>query len=304
MNYKNLSLAFIGVIVLFVSIFIAFRLGQLNFESGFKTTPPLVKVYPTASQDEASAKTWQTYTNEEYGFEFKIPKNLYVTTSRVPLYTIWNSLEDSKTNPYSYFLNLEVFENTPDFKNSMKFVSDYKDNKLINIYQVSGETEETSCVISLPKGYLLFITSCDNTSLNNLLLVQTLSSFKLIEPKSDLKSEVESWNLYTLDSTRLSWDKCDAEPQASQDIKALASSNPVYRRIFNGLNIAYTSNNNYTQSEIKQFMLCEAGAYYPISAFSDKILWIRSCSTGIANGTTSQCVSTKTQIEKTYGYQK
>jgi hypothetical protein len=122
-------------------------------------------------------------------------------------------------------------------------------------------------------------------------------------PTQTLKSQIENWSSYTQSSTKLSWDKCDGEPSVSSNLKELISTYPAYIKEINGLKLAYTSKLDFTAQDVAKFTLCQAGGFYPINTFNDKILWTQACSTGVAQDN-PKCEDTLTQIEKLYGYKK
>lgn len=138
---------------------------------------------------------------------------------------------------------------------------------------------------------------------NRSTLTKILSTFKFTKINADLKSQIENWTAYTQASTHLSWDNCSAEPAASSSLKGLMSAYPVFTRVFNGTKLAYSSKLDFTPQEVSQFTLCEAGNYYPIYTFSDKILWVQPCSTGMADKGTQECEETLAQVKNIYGYQ-
>lgn len=119
------------------------------------------------------------------------------------------------------------------------------------------------------------------------------------EPSVKLKNEVENWSSYVKGLTKLSWDSCEKEPSNSSDLKMTMATVPVSTKEINGVKLAITPKISFTSSDIKEFVVCEAGAYRPIYVSKDYILWISPCSTGMEPDN-PLCFDSLSKIEKLY----
>lgn len=127
---------------------------------------------------------------------------------------------------------------------------------------------------------------------------QILSTFKFTFPDYLL----EDGSTYQKINNPLSWDNCGADDNdvsrnIKQKISALAE---VSEKEINGLKIISTYTLGFTQADVNQFYLCQAGAFSPLKVFPNKILWISSCSTGAYQDGVEKCEDTRIAIQKLY----
>jgi len=114
-----------------------------------------------------------------------------------------------------------------------------------------------------------------------------------------LRSEVENWSSYVKSATKLTWDACAKESSVSANLKKAMITASVSIKEIDGVKLAISPNSGFSSSDITEFIVCEAGAYSPIYASPDYILWVSPCSTGIAPENIS-CEDTLSQIKKLY----
>jgi hypothetical protein len=125
-----------------------------------------------------------------------------------------------------------------------------------------------------------------------------ISSIKLVSNDYLL----EDWSTYENVNNFLSWDNCGAEDnQVSQNIKQKISAlAKVSKKSINKVTITNTPTLGFTQSDIKQFVLCQAGSDRPLVVLPNRILWISACGTGVFEEGIDLCVQTRKEIEKLY----
>lgn len=127
---------------------------------------------------------------------------------------------------------------------------------------------------------------------------QILSTFKFTSPDYLL----EDGSTYKKVTNSLSWDDCGSEDnEVSRNIKQKISAlAEVSEKEINGLKIISSATLGFTQTDIKRFSLCQAGAFSPLKVFSNRILWISSCGTGAYWDGVEKCEETRTAIQKLY----
>ncbi|MFA4826954.1 MAG: hypothetical protein WC596_01710 [Candidatus Shapirobacteria bacterium] len=321
---KKSTIIYCSIIaVLFVSVL---YLLFLNFNK----TPATNTLIPKSGVISTSDPTadWKVYENKLYGFSFKYPSNYlstyendrkdsgglttihssdYVVNKEELAYTHGSAFYyvDIKNSQCSEIKN--QISSTPTFK--LVNAGELKNTTIFEIYdKLSSQFPFRGALVSInDKCIEMYCNSTKQGCTDNELgkeFSQILSTFKFTQPStSDLRSQVENWTSYTQSPTKLSWDKCDGESTISSSLKGMMAVYPVFIKEIDGLKLAYTSKLDFTAQDVAKFTLCEAGNFYPIYTFNDKILWTNTCSTGIAPDN-PKCEDTLTQIQKLYGYTK
>lgn len=270
---------------------------------------PTTSVIPTVIVD--TTINWKTYGNTKNGFSFKYPNNYdYVINEYLKdgytQITLAKSTDFSPIPIGEPHLMISILDKTIDTSNHP--IYNVNNTIGIGLKNISGiaadirqsnfKSKEISYVLNhLSKTYIFTLRNGDN-QYNTNIFDQILSTFKFTSPDYLL----EDGSTYRVIDNYLSWDNCGSEDNETslkikQKISALAQ---VSEKEINGLKIISTATLGFTSADIKQFYLCQAGAFSPLKVLSNKILWISSCGTGAYWDGVEKCEETRTAIQKLY----
>ncbi len=121
----------------------------------FSTNKVSVSSTPSASATPDPTADWKTYTNSQYGFEFKYPKQFYLGGGNYVFYDplikkLNKNLEDPQRGPgfiaSNGFLRISVIENTPDI--AARTAEDDRIDSL-PVGSISKQNDETEEVIEI-----------------------------------------------------------------------------------------------------------------------------------------------------------
>lgn len=269
----KIKLLLVTIAILFVAVL---YLLYLNLQ---KPVAPIVEtaaptLTPVATPTKVSLQLTNpiTYRNKKYGYQFDCPKS--------STHTVEVTNGDGVTVPYYQ-------ERCASGKNSFR----------VSVYSLSHqqiiENIGNNGYLNTLKDFQLKVEGYDESYYSSIL-----STFEFTETKNvnSIKSEVEDWSSYTKNSEKLSWDKCISESGSSSDLKDLMSQYPSYIKYIGDLLVVYTSKLDFTPDQVSQFEICESGNITPIKTYSDKILWIGACSSGVYHEGVEKCEATSKQV--------
>lgn len=110
-------------------------------------SPSPISSDETANPDQIGAN-WKTYTNKEYGFEFKYPSDLKLTQDK-------NGVFVTENEPPSFIMTCRKFSFAVDYKTNLQITSEFYDFKIADrtgkrldkIYSLEGKICENSNII-------------------------------------------------------------------------------------------------------------------------------------------------------------
>lgn len=298
--------------------------------STFKFTTPTTSIETT---------NWQTYTNKEYGLEFKYPqgfelhenyttpdkKNYYVSVMN-PVTTERYAFIDSDLKVEFYISTLdkpltteEYFEKTVNesvsasgnmniLKKDVKMIG----NQKFGYIQWEGMGDGES-YFTVHQNYGFSIAKYPFKTSRQNEFTQILSTLKFTTPAtSDLKSQVENWANYIEITDPTQKEEVGAgscgpnENQEFTQVREKIKTGSYKKLVIGGVRLVITP--NYSKWSNEKFLafnkdetaICGAGGLYPLHAFSDKLLWSGSCGTGVYYQGVEDCEKTRSAIHSLY----